>query len=127
MISDPIGDMLTRIRNAYLARHRKVELPYSKINERLGEILIKEAFIKKMEKADSSHLILTLSYNHKVPAVIQINRVSTPGRRVYQKSSEIKNVRSGLGIQIISTSKGLMTGKEARRQKLGGEVIGQVW
>jgi len=129
MISDPIGDMLTRIRNGFLASQRQIVVPHSKIKENLAQILTKNGYLKKIEVEgkDKKNLNLTLRYEGKKPAIVQIKRVSKPGRRVYIKSKQIKPVLSGLGIMVISTPTGMMTGKQAFKENLGGEVICQVW
>ncbi len=134
MMTDPIADMLTRIRNAGLARHKQVLVPASKLKVEIARILQEEGFI---ERYDVGHekpqpmLRLILKYDTGVRPprmVIQgLERVSKPGRRVYVKRNEIPYVRSGLGIAILSTSKGVMTDREARRQGVGGEVIAYVW
>jgi len=131
MVSDPTGDFLTRIRNGYLAFRREVKAPDSKMNYSLGKIFIENGFLKKIEKTEEEgkkSLILILKYEKgKTPAVTEIKRISKPGRRVYIGTKEIKPVVSGLGISIISTSAGLMTGKQARKKSLGGELICQAW
>ena len=131
MVTDPIADMLTRIRNANQMRYKEVEVPASKIKIEIARILKEEGFIKdyKVVKNDAQGTIeLTLKYGDKKERVITgLKRISKPGLRVYAKSDEIPKVLNGLGIAIISTSKGIMTDKEARRQNLGGEVLAYIW
>lgn len=130
MISDPIGDMLARIKNGYQARHGEIRLPYSGIKHELAKVLVEEGFLKSVTVEENGHkeLILDLKYQEgKKPAIEDLVRVSKPSRHLYVKATEIKPVFSGLGIKIVSTSKGLMTGKKARKQNLGGEVICHVW
>ena len=131
MVTDPIADMLTRIRNANQMRYKEVEVPASKIKNEISRILKEEGFIsdykvKKNNVQDS--LVLNLKYGDKKERVITgLKRISKPGLRVYAKAEEIPSVLSGLGIAIISTSKGMMTDKEARRESLGGEVLAYIW
>ncbi len=131
MVTDPIADMLTRIRNANQMRYKEVEVPASKIKNEIARILKEEGFIsdykvKKNNVQDS--LVLNLKYGDKKERVITgLKRISKPGLRVYAKAEEIPSVLSGLGIAIISTSKGMMTDKEARKESLGGEVLAYIW
>ncbi|WP_058300207.1 30S ribosomal protein S8 [Gorillibacterium timonense] len=131
VMSDPIADMLTRIRNANIVRHETVEIPASKIKREIAEILKREGFIRDAEYVqDNKHGIIRLflkygSNNERV--ITGLKRISKPGLRVYAKSQEIPRVLGGLGIAIISTSKGVMTDKEARQSKAGGEVLCYVW
>ena len=130
MISDPIGDMLTRIRNGYQARHGEVKLPYSKIKKELAEVLVKAGFLKavEVEKGQPNQLVLDLKYKEgKKPALSNLERISKPSRHLYLKATEIKPVFSGLGIAVISTSRGLMTGRAAKKLNLGGEIICRIW
>ena len=127
---DPITDMLNQIKNAEAVGKTEVLIPLSKIKNEIAEILFKENFIgeaKKTTKGKNKVLKISLKYDNEVPAIAGFKRVSKPGQRIYEGFSEIKKVHGGYGISIISTSKGLMTNKEARRQKIGGEVICQVW
>lgn len=130
-MSDPIADMLTRIRNSYLARKKTAEVPYSQVKEKIAKILIKEKFLTKMEiqgkKPVGKKIILSLKYEGKEPVLTGVKRISKPGLRVYAKAGKIPRVRLGFGITIISTPSGLMTDQEARKKNLGGEVICQVW
>jgi len=129
MISDPIGDMITRIRNGYLASRQEVIMPHSKIKQSLAEILLKEGYLKKIEveKGTAKSMKLTLKYERKNPAVTEVKRISKPGRRIYVKAKKIRPVFSGLGVIILSTPKGLMTGKEAKKKNMGGETICRVF
>lgn len=130
-MTDPIADLLTRIRNALIARHDRVDVPASKIKVAIVRILKDEGFIKnfKVSKDNKQGMIrVFLKYSEKnTPVINGLARVSKPGRRVYQKSTEIEPVLSGLGVGIVSTSTGVMTDKEARRQNVGGEMICQIW
>jgi len=131
MVTDPIADMLTRIRNANQMRYKEVEVPASKIKNEIARILKQEGFIAdyKVKKSNVQDLlVLNLKYSDKKERVITgLKRISKPGLRVYAKAEEIPSVLSGLGIAIISTSKGLMTDKDARRESLGGEVLAYIW
>lgn len=127
MMTDPISDMLTRIRNAYMVNSATVDVPLSKVKYAIAKILESEGYIESVENAKDAFkptLRLTLRYpDGKTPALTSVKRVSTPGRRVYVKSQEIPAVRSGYGMSIISTPNGMMTSLEAKKRKLGGEVI----
>ena len=131
VVTDPIADMLTRIRNANQMRYKEVEVPASKMKLEIARILKDEGFIVdfKVKKNDVQNIIvLTLKYGEKKERVITgLKRISKPGLRVYAKAEEIPSVLNGLGIAIVSTSKGVMTGKEAKKQSLGGEVLAYVW
>lgn len=130
VVTDTIADMLTRIRNANAMRYNEVSVPASKLKIELARILKEEGFIKgyKEVKEDAQgSIIITLKYVNKERVITGLKRISKPGLRVYAKSSEIPKVLNGLGIAIISTSKGIMTDKEARKQNLGGEVLAYIW
>jgi len=131
VMTDPIADMLTRIRNANMVRHETVEVSSSKMKKEIVEILKREGFIRDAEYIeDNKHGIIRifLKYGPNNERVITgLKRISKPGLRVYAKANEIPKVLNGLGIAIISTSKGVMTDKEARAQNIGGEVIAYVW
>lgn len=130
MMTDPIADMLTRIRNAQMVLKNEVRMPYSKMKERIAEILASEGYlvaVKKEEAGSRQELVLELKYVEKQPAITMLERVSKPGRRVYVDVKNMPYVYDGLGISIISTSKGLMTNKQAVSNKIGGEVICQVF
>lgn len=131
VMTDPIADMLTRIRNASSVYHDKVEIPASKIKEAIAGILKQEGFIKDFDVTEDGKqgiLRVSLKYGANREKVITgIKRISKPGLRVYAKKDQMPRVLGGLGIAIISTSKGLMTDKQARQQGLGGEVLAYVW
>ncbi len=131
VMTDPIADMLTRIRNGNLARHKVVEMPSSKIKLAVLEVLKNEGFIKDVEfvKDDKQGTIkVQLKYADTKERVIKgIKRISKPGLKVYASSNDIPKVLNGLGVAILSTSKGVMTGRDARSQQVGGEVIAYVW
>jgi len=129
MFTDPISDFLTRIRNAQNAGHATVSAPGSKLKRALAEILRREGYVEKVEEqADGPRrtLVLTLKYLGKAPYIRSVKRISTPGRRVYRGSKELPRVLSDQGLAIISTSAGLLTNKEARRRKLGGEIVCEI-
>ena len=129
--TDPIADMLTRIRNANSAKHKTVDVPASKMKTAIAEILFREGYIKSFEVISNENqgiIRITLKYDEKGTRVIDgIKRISKPGLRVYAGKEELPKVLNGLGIAIISTSKGLKTDKEARESGMGGEVLAYVW
>ncbi len=129
--NDPIADMLTRIRNAKAMRYKEVEVPASKMKEEIARILKEEGFISdyKVKKNNvQSIIVLTLKYGeHKEQVITGLKRISKPGLRVYAKADEVPRVLNGLGIAILSTSKGVMSDKEARKEHLGGEVLAYIW
>lgn len=131
MVTDPIADLLTRIRNANQMRYKRVEVPASKIKIEIARILKEEGFIVDYEIEEGkvqNTLVLTLKYGENKERVITgLKRISKPGLRVYVKAEEVPRVLNGLGIAIISTSKGLMKDKDAREQSLGGEVVAYIW
>ena len=131
VVTDTIADMLTRIRNANQMRYEEVKVPASKVKEEIARILKEEGFISdyKIKKNDVQDVIvLNLKYGqHKERVITGLKRISKPGLRVYAKTNEIPKVLNGLGIAIVSTSKGLMTDKEARKEQLGGEVLAYIW
>ena len=132
-MTDPIADMLARIRNASTAMHDEVYIPASKIKENIAKILLNEGYVDGMEvttKEDGGHpmIKLVLRYSdERERAISGIRRISKPGRRVYRGAQDLPRVLGGLGVAIISTSQGVMTDKEARRAKVGGEVLAYVW
>lgn len=133
-MTDPIADMLTRIRNAAMARHKQVIVPASKMKIAIARILQEEGFIERFDVGQEKPqpmLRIILKYDNSVrpprPVIQGLQRVSKPGRRIYVKRREIPYVRSGMGIAILSTPKGILTDREARRQNVGGEVICYVW
>ena len=129
--TDPIADMLTRIRNANSAKHKTVDVPASKMKTAIAEILFREGYIKSFEVISNENqgiIRITLKYDEKGTRVIDgIKRISKPGLRVYASKDELPKVLNGLGIALISTSKGIKTDKEARNEGLGGEVLAYVW
>ncbi len=131
MMTDPIADMLTRIRNAVAVGHEKVRVPSSKMKEALARILAAEGFIDRYEvnpAGPGAELTLVLRYgDRRSPAIQGIRRVSKPGHRIYRGSDELRRVQGGLGVAVISTSQGLLPDREARRRKLGGEIVCEVW
>lgn len=131
VVTDTIADMLTRIRNANAMRYNEVSVPASKLKIEFARILKEEGFIVDYEVRDDGvqgNIVITLKYGKKKERVITgLKRISKPGLRVYAKSDELPRVLNGLGIAIISTSRGIMTDKEARKQNLGGEVLAYVW
>ena len=131
-ITDVVADMLTRIRNANSAKHETVDIPASGMKTAIAQILLDEGYIKGFEVKDTENkqgvITVTLKYGENKARVLQgIKRVSKPGLRIYSSCSDLPRVRNGLGVAIISTSKGLMTDKRARKENLGGEVLAFVW
>jgi len=131
-MSDPIADMLTRIRNANTAKHDTVDVPASKMKIAIADILLKEGYIRKyeIEKVggfDSIHITLKYGKDKNVKIITGLKRISKPGLRVYANSEKLPKVLGGLGIAIISTNKGVLTDKEARAQHVGGEVLAFIW
>lgn len=128
MITDPIADMLTRIRNANQRFHKSVDIPFSKTKLQILTLLKREGYINSIKiSKDKLKIVIFLKYNGKNKRITGLKRISKPGLRVYSKSTELPKVLNGLGLAIISTSKGIITGKQAFLQKLGGEVIAYVW
>ena len=129
-MTDPITDLLNQIRNAQAVGKTEVLIPTSKIKKEIANLLSKEGFVGEIKngmKGKIKALKIALKYENDLPAISGLKRVSKPGQRIYEGFDEIKRVRGGFGISIVSTPKGLMTNKEARKQKLGGEVICQIW
>ena len=130
-VSDPVADFLTCIRNAIGARHRKVDVPASGIKTELAKVLLRERFINNFKTIEDSRqgvLRIYLKYtNDETPVITGLKRVSKPGRRVYVGKARIPRVMGGLGMSVVSTSRGLMTDREAREAGLGGELVCQVW
>ncbi len=130
-VTDPIANMFTSIRNANAKLFESLDVPASKFKEQILEIFKKEGFIKnynKVEEKNKKVLRIALKYGENKEKVITgIKRVSTPGLRIYKDVARIPKIRSGLGVTILSTSKGLMTGREAKKQNIGGEIIGYIW
>ena len=132
MLSDPIGDMLTRIRNANMARHTTVDMPSSKMKESIAEILVKEGYVKGYEIVPGGvkkTMRITLKYgkSKSEKVIAGLKRISKPGLRVYAGCENLPRVLNGLGLAIVSTNKGIMTDKEARANGVGGEVLAFVW
>lgn len=130
--NDPIADMLTRIRNANIAKHDTVDIPSSKIKLAIADILVNEGYIEKYDLVDNGNfkdIRVTMKYgadkNHKI--ITGLKRISKPGLRIYAGAEDLPRVLGGLGIAIISTNKGVITDKEARKQKIGGEVLAYIW
>jgi len=134
-MTDPLADMFTRINNAQSVSHPTVDIPFSKLKYEIAKILEKENFIEKIEKpkaktgvrGEGKVLKIFLKYKDKIPAISEIKMISRPSQRIYLKSDKIKPIKGGYGVIVISTSGGLMSGKEARKQKLGGEVLCEIW
>lgn len=133
-VSDPIADMLTRVRNAIIAKHLSVTIPYSTIKEEVARILKSEGYVEGYQMVEDGQfraITIQLKYagvrRERRPVITGLKRISKPGRRIYSRYTEIPWVLSGLGIAILSTPKGVMTGEDARRQKVGGEILCYVW
>ncbi|TAD77434.1 MAG: 30S ribosomal protein S8 [Oscillatoriales cyanobacterium] len=132
MVNDPIADMLTRIRNACLARHQKTEIPATKMTRSIAEVLKSEGFVAEVEETGEGvqkTLLISLKYKGKQrrPIISNLKRVSKPGLRVYSNRRDLPRVLGGIGIAIVSTSRGIMTDRDARQQGIGGEVLCYVW
>ena len=132
MTSDPIADMLTRIRNANTAKHDTVDVPSSKMKVSIAEILLKEGYIRKFDMIDVDgikmiHITLKYGADKNDKIITGLKRISKPGLRVYAGKDELPRVLGGLGIAIVSTNKGVMTDKEARKENVGGEVLAFIW
>ncbi|MBQ4541411.1 MAG: 30S ribosomal protein S8 [Clostridia bacterium] len=130
MVNDSIADMLTRIRNAQTARHETVTLETSIMKKSIAQILLDEGYISAFEEVDAGknkNLVISLKYVNKSKVITGLKRVSKPGRRIYAGAQDLPKVLGGLGIVIVSTSKGVMTDREARKLGIGGEVLAYVW
>ena len=132
MVNDTIADMLTRVRNANLARHKIVQIPSTKITKNISAVLLEEGFIQDFEEVGDGinrQLLLSLKYKGKEgePVITALKRISRPGLRVYANRKELPRVLGGLGVAIVSTSKGVLTDNKARHQGLGGEVLCYIW
>jgi small subunit ribosomal protein S8 len=130
MMTDPIADMLTRLRNASQAKHKRVDMPVSRLKTEIARILKENHFIHDFKVLDDgAHGLLRvyLKYYEDKPVIRNVERVSRPGRRIYRGATELPRIRSGLGIAIVSTSQGMMSDRQARAQKVGGEVMARVW
>ncbi len=126
MMTDPIADMLTRIRNAHLALHKEVSVPRSKIKLVIAQILKDEGYVEDVA-AEDADIKLTLKYSKGKPAILGLRKISKPGRRVYVGAGEIPSVQNGLGICIVSTSSGVLPGGIAREKNVGGELLCEIW
>ena len=130
-LSDPIGDMIARLKNAQVRNHKKVVLPSSKFKAKIADVLKNEGFIIDYKvnenKGNKSALEINLKYNYGSPVISTIERVSKPGRRIFSRAESLPKINNGLGIAIISTPKGVMTDVDARKQKVGGEIICKVF
>lgn len=130
-MTDPISDMLTRIRNAARAAHEDVLIPSSKVKANIARILVEEGYVEGYDMVeDGSHSAIKIQLRYsdeREPAISGIRRISKPGRRVYRGATELPRVLGGLGVAIVSTSRGVMTDKQARRDRVGGEVLAYVW
>ncbi len=126
MVNDHLSDFITRIRNGYMAGRKSVDAPMIKIVEKVAQVLAKEGYVEGVKRADG-RLVVDLKYEDKKPVIMGIKRVSKPGARIYTSIQKIERVWGGLGKNILSTPKGIMSDKEARKLKTGGEIICQVW
>ena len=128
-LSDPIGDMLARIKNSQMRNHKKVEIPSSNFKTKIADVLKNEGYINNfnVENNDNKNTLIILKYNSGSPVITVIERVSRPGRRIFSSAESLPKINNGLGIAIVSTPKGVMTDIEARKQKIGGEVICKVF
>lgn len=129
-MTDPIGDMIIRVKNALMANHQQVTIPHSKMKEAIANILLTHGYITAVEVVDKQpqkELLLTLKYVDKLPAISEVKRVSKPGRRLYSSAGQVVETLGGYGLTILTTSKGVMSGKDARKQNVGGEVLCQIW
>ena len=126
MLTDPIADMLTRIRNAHLALHKEVSVPRSKMKEAMASILKQEGYVEDVS-VDERNITIALKYVKGRPAITGLKRISKPGRRVYVGAHQIPRVQNGLGICILSTSRGVLDGMTAHEKKVGGELLCEIW
>ena len=129
-LSDPIGDMLARIKNSQMRNHKRVEMPSSNFKTKIADVLKSEGYINNFNVANNDNknvLIIDLKYNSGSPVITVIERISRPGRRIFTSAESLPKINNGLGIAIVSTPKGVMTDIEARKQKVGGEVICKVF
>ena len=130
MLTDPISDMLTRIKNGYLARLADVEIPHSRVKMELGKVLLSAGFLKDIRLISDKtkkKIVATLLYDKNIPKLTDLKRISKPGVRIYTSKNNIPRVYGGMGLVILSTPDGIMTGSEAKKKGLGGEVICKVW
>ena len=130
MTTDPIADIIIRIKNAHMARHAVVEVPFSRIKKSIADILVEEGYVTDVavkEGKPFNSLVLTLKYIGRLPAINDVKRLSKPGRRLYAPAKQLPKALGGYGITILSTSKGVMTDKKARKENVGGELLCQIW
>lgn len=130
MMQDPIGDMIVRIKNASAIGTQKVTMPYSRLKENIANILVTEGYIESIQTTGENiqkELIVKLKYNKKLPAIIEIKRLSKPGLRLYVRAKDLPKVQAGRGMLILSTPGGVLSGREAYKQHVGGELICKVW
>ena len=128
--TDPISEMLTKIRNASAVSIEAVEIPFSKLKYEIAKILERKIFVDKVrqkKRREGSAIEIILKYEQKIPVISGIKRISKPGQRIYHRYTEIRRVKGGYGTAIVSTSKGLITDEEAKKQKVGGEIICEIW
>jgi small subunit ribosomal protein S8 len=129
-MNDPIADMIIRIKNALMAKHDTVSVPHSRMKAQIGQILVDNKYVEELkieQKLPQAELVFTLKYVGRVPAITDVKRISSPGQRIYAAANKIPRALGGYGITIVSTSKGIMTDKEAKKQNIGGEVLCQIW
>ncbi len=129
-MTDPIADLIIRIKNALMARKTSVRVPYSRVKQAIATILLQEGYVTSVEVVENTpfkELDITLRYVGKLPAVNDVKRLSTPGRRLYSPAHKIPRALGGYGITIVSTSRGVMTDKTARKENVGGELLCQIW
>ena len=129
-MTDPISDMLNRIKNGQAAEKSTVEIPFSNLKYEISQILLKKGFIEGIEKKGKKSkrtFEVTLKYEDKTPVILGIKRISKPGQRIYFDYRKIKKVKGGYGIAVVSTSKGLLSDKEAKKQRIGGEILFEIW
>ena len=129
-LTDPVGDMIARIKNAQLRNHKKIELPSSNFKVKIADVLKNEGYIidyKTFSELNKSKLEISLKYHYGNPVISSIQRVSKPGRRIFSSAESLPKINNGLGIAIVSTPKGVMTDIDARKQKIGGEIICKVF
>lgn len=129
-MTDPIADMIIRIKNALLARRKEVVIPHSKIKAAIAQILVDNDYVESfevIEQKPQSSIVVKLGYQNKLPKITGVKRVSKPGRRLYTAAGRIPSALNGYGITIVSTSKGVLTDKQARQQNVGGELLCQIW
>ncbi|MFM8419453.1 MAG: 30S ribosomal protein S8 [Verrucomicrobiota bacterium] len=126
---DPVSDLLTRIRNAGMARHSKVSVPHSRLKESVARILKSEGYVSEVtvEGTMPKHIVISLKYTGQTPVIVGLRQISTPGLRRYVRSTEIPRVLGGMGISVVSTPQGVMTGTNAKKANLGGELVCYVW